>query len=146
MANNQRKRERRLEIESLNEEGRQAYAVGKSRNAVPQAYIHNMNRGHWLYGWDDAESKVVAEQSPKDALLTQYATSELRKHWGDFTDADQVPEGFIERMEEMGFVELVEVTNEALEDFLCAERGIERGGLMWQLTEDGRNAYTRDAA
>ena len=67
---------------------------------------------------------------------------ELVAHWGDFCDADPFDgsDNFPERMEAAGLIELVPVTDEALEDPFAYERGIERGGMMWQLTPAGRAA------
>ena len=61
---NARQRERKKEIEILREEGRQAALAGKHRQACPQAYIHNMNRGHWLQGYDDGEREVKQRENP----------------------------------------------------------------------------------
>ena len=67
---------------------------------------------------------------------------DLRKHWGAFCDADPFDgsDTFPDRMEAAGFVELVPVDDDALEDAFASERGIERGGMMWSLTESGRAA------
>lgn len=70
------------------------------------------------------------------------SAQELAAHWHDFCDADAFDgaDTFPERMEAAGLIELVAVTNEALEDAFAAERGIEPGGMMWQLTPAGRLA------
>lgn len=70
------------------------------------------------------------------------AQLELRAHWMSFCDADAFAGSadFPERMEASGLIELVEVDDDALDDPFAAERGIERGGLMWQLTDAGRRA------
>lgn len=45
-------------------------------------------------------------------------------------------------MEKAGYAELVPVTPEALDDPFAAERGIEPGGVMWELTVTGRKAVS----
>lgn len=62
----------------------------------------------------------------------------LRRHWADFCDADPVPEDFIDRMDDAGFVTLRKVTRDDLNDVFAAERGIEKGGWIWVLTDLGR--------
>ncbi|MBP2459621.1 MULTISPECIES: hypothetical protein [unclassified Rhizobium] len=66
----------------------------------------------------------------------------LRQHWSSFCDADAFPGSdiFADRMEAAGFIELVPVTKEALENHFAAERGIELGGMMYSLTDAGRAA------
>lgn len=70
---------------------------------------------------------------------------DLRKHWNDYCDSDpfEGSDTFIERMEQQGYAELVPVTEEALNESFAAERGIEPGGVMWQLTDAGRAAITK---
>jgi len=70
------------------------------------------------------------------------AADDLRKNWDKFCDADHFDgsDTFIERMEAEGLIELVSVTADALADPFAAERGIERGSYMWQLTNAGRAA------
>jgi hypothetical protein len=65
---------------------------------------------------------------------------EFRRHWADFCDADPFPgsDTFAERAEVAGLIELVPVTDQALESAFAAERGIEPGGMMWVLTDAGR--------
>lgn len=55
-----------------------------------------------------------------------------------FSDMQGDSSTFEERMEAAGFIELVPVTQEALEDAFAYERGIRNGGTMWQLTPLGR--------
>lgn len=62
----------------------------------------------------------------------------LRLHWAAFCDADATPEGFIERMEAAGFAALRPVRKSDLEESFASERGIERGGMLWELTAKGR--------
>jgi hypothetical protein len=66
----------------------------------------------------------------------------LREHWASFCDADPFPDSdvFADRMEAAGLIELVPVTDEALEDHFAAERGIEPDGMMYRLTDAGRAA------
>jgi hypothetical protein len=72
----------------------------------------------------------------------------LRQNFASFCDADTFPgvETFADAMEAAGFIELVPVTKAALEDAFAAERGIEPGGMMWQLTEAGRAALAKAGA
>lgn len=65
----------------------------------------------------------------------------LRKHWGDFCDADPVPPDFIDLMAAAGYIELRSVTAADLAEPFAAERGIEKGGMLWELTEQGHAAY-----
>ena len=70
------------------------------------------------------------------------AIDDLRKHWGSFCDCDPF-EGaadFSERMEAAGFIRLRSVTRDDLEQAFAAELGIERGGMVWDLTAKGRKA------
>lgn len=66
----------------------------------------------------------------------------LADHWAAFCDGDRadIPLSFEDDMEAAGLIELVPVTPDALEDAFAAERGIEAGGMMWQLTEAGARA------
>ena len=68
------------------------------------------------------------------------ATVELRDWWSAFCDADSLPEGFEQRMEAAGLIELVSVDEDALDDPFAAERGIVPGGMMWVATRAGRVA------
>lgn len=68
---------------------------------------------------------------------------ELRAHWDNFCDAEITPEGFIERMEACGFAELVPVTDEAAGAMFAHELGIEKGGDMWVLTDNGKKYLAR---
>jgi hypothetical protein len=64
---------------------------------------------------------------------------DLRKHWHDFCDADPFEGGdtFAERMEARGFIRLRPVKKADLEQAFAAERGIEPGGMLWELTKIG---------
>lgn len=68
----------------------------------------------------------------------------LREHYASFCAADPFPgsDVFADRMEAAGFIELVPVAKDALEDAFAAERGIEKGGMMYRLTDAGRAAFT----
>ena len=70
---------------------------------------------------------------------------DLRKYWGVFCDADPVPDGFIERMESAGYARLRPVKKADLAESFAAERGIEQGGQLWELTKKGHNAIAADA-
>lgn len=64
---------------------------------------------------------------------------DLRKHWGAFCDADPFDgaDTFTERMEARGFIQLRPVRKADLEQSFAAERGIEPGGSLWELTKAG---------
>ena len=63
---------------------------------------------------------------------------ELRKYWSAFCDADIVPGDFIDRMEEAGFAQLRPVTRDDLMSSYAEDRGILKGGMVWDLTPKGR--------
>lgn len=68
---------------------------------------------------------------------------DLRKHWHAFCDADpfEGADTFIERMDARGYVHLRRVTKADINnDSFAAERGIELGGNLWELTAKGRKA------
>ena len=68
----------------------------------------------------------------------------LRRHWHSFCDADPLPmsqDEFTDPLEEAGLIEFVAVTKAALQEPFAAERGIEKGGMMWQLTKAGHTAF-----
>lgn len=65
---------------------------------------------------------------------------EFRRDYHRFCDADPVSPDFSERMETAGYIELRSVTDDDLEDAFAYERGIERGGSLWDLTDLGRTA------
>lgn len=69
--------------------------------------------------------------------------TDLREHWHMFTDADpfEGSDTFPDRMEAAGYCRLVSVTKEALQEAFAAERGIEPGGMMWELTPAGHEAF-----
>jgi hypothetical protein len=67
---------------------------------------------------------------------------EVAAHWNAFCDSEPgVPDGFDDRMEAAGLAELRAVTAEDLEQAFAAERGIERGGMIWCLTAEGQKAF-----
>lgn len=68
----------------------------------------------------------------------------LRSFWDAFCDADPCPPEFPDEMESAGFISLVPVTADDLEAPFAAERGIEPGGMLWQLTEAGRAALSKE--
>lgn len=65
---------------------------------------------------------------------------DLIEHWNNFCDCDpfEGSDTFAERMENAGYIEFVPVTSEALQSAFSAERGIEPGGMMYQLTQAGQ--------
>ncbi|QAZ46801.1 hypothetical protein [Mesorhizobium sp. Pch-S] len=90
---------------------------------------------------------VAAAEAERDRLAAEVERlsasadiRDLKEHWHSFCDADPFEGGdtFAERMEARGLIELVAVTQDALEDGFATERGIMPGGSMWQLTEAGR--------
>jgi len=67
----------------------------------------------------------------------------LRAYWDARCDADPVPDGFDEEMEAAGFITARAVTEEDVEEESFAyERGIVLGGLVWELTPEGRAVFT----
>ncbi|ABS68852.1 hypothetical protein Xaut_3624 [Xanthobacter versatilis] len=67
------------------------------------------------------------------------AAQKLRAYWHPRCDADPVPCEFDEDMEAAGLITIREVTKYDLDDdCFAAERGIELGGWLWELTESGR--------
>ena len=66
------------------------------------------------------------------------AISDLREHWHAYCDADYRDLDFIDRMEAAGFVRLRSVRKADLEESFAAERGIELGGMIYELTAKGR--------
>lgn len=68
----------------------------------------------------------------------------LREHWDAFCEADAVPEDFVERMGKAGFISIRGVRKSDLEEPFAAERGIAKGGHLWELTRKGQRIY--DAA
>lgn len=70
---------------------------------------------------------------------------DLLANWDAFSDADPLPhprEDFPECLERQGYAELVPVDDDALDEAFAWERGIEAGGLMWQLTASGLSLRT----
>jgi hypothetical protein len=67
---------------------------------------------------------------------------DLRKNWGAFCDADPFDgrDTFIERMEARGYIHIRPVRKYDLEKSFSAQRGIEPGGNLWELTAKGRKA------
>ena len=57
---NQSKQRRRLIVERLRREGREAYEAGKTRFSCPYEY---MDKFQWLRGYDDAEDERLALQA-----------------------------------------------------------------------------------
>jgi sulfur relay (sulfurtransferase) DsrC/TusE family protein len=58
-------------------------------------------------------------------------------------DAFSGRDTFADKMEAEGLIELVDVDDDALDDAFAAERGIEKGGMMWRLTAYGRAVYDK---
>lgn len=84
---------------------------------------------------------------PKEKRLTEAEwrdRDDLRKHWHSFCDADPFPgsDTFAQRMEDRGYARLRRVKLSDIEsDPFAAERGIEVGGSLWELTEKGHAAF-----
>jgi hypothetical protein len=68
---------------------------------------------------------------------------DLRQHWADFCNADYHDDGFIERMEAAGLAHLRNVVVDDLDEPFAAERGIEPGGMLWELTSLGHAVLAR---
>jgi hypothetical protein len=79
-----------------------------------------------------------------DVGIEQSAFDELPKRWADFCDCDPFPgsDTFAERMEAAGLIYLRLVEDDDLDDSFAAERGIEAGGNVWDLTDEGRRAMS----
>lgn len=77
-----------------------------------------------------------------DAATIPYEelTSEqkLRAFWMDFCQADPVPPEFTDDMEAAGFMFLDDVDEDDLQTAFASELGIEPGGRVWRLTDEGR--------
>ena len=69
---------------------------------------------------------------------------DLQKNWHSFCDCDpfEGADTFPERMEAAGFIELLPVTDDDLEQSFAEELGIVPGGSCWNLTPAGRRALT----
>ena len=65
---------------------------------------------------------------------------ELRAFWDAFCDCDPTPDDFADRMEAAGFIYMRAVDDDDLDDAFAAERGVEPGGTVWDLTPAGRLA------
>lgn len=86
---------------------------------------------------------VHRTQERLEEMLAEWrAQEDLRKHWGAFCDADpfEGSDGFAERMEAAGYAHLRAVTKDDLQESFASERGIERGGNLWELTTKGHAA------
>lgn len=85
------------------------------------------------------DERVSAEEVEK-------AKADLKANWHTFCDADPFDgrDTFPERMEDAGLIRCVPVSRAALAESFAAERGIEKGGMMWELTAKGRRALTPD--
>jgi hypothetical protein len=59
--------------------------------------------------------------------------------WTAFCDGEKhlVPEGFEEQAEKLGLIHFRKVTKSDLQESFAAERGIEKGGSVWELTPIG---------
>lgn len=64
---------------------------------------------------------------------------DLRKHWRAFCDADpfEGADTFTDRMEARGYIRMRKVRKADLQESFAAERGIEPGGYIWELTAKG---------
>lgn len=68
---------------------------------------------------------------------------ELRTYAWEFGQANWVPEGFTDRMEAAGLMFVRAVTDADLETSFADERGIERGGVIWDYTDAGRKVLAK---
>lgn len=87
---------------------------------------------------------VSIPRRANDALSAErLAAEELRAHWDDFCDCDCFPtyDGFVERMEVAGLVEWRRVDDDDLEQSFADEKGIEPGGMIYDLTAKGLAVY-----
>ncbi len=125
----------------LAEAGAELDTVKLERDANHNLAVANGERAK------EEDQRATAAEAERDRLAAEVERlsasadiRDLKDHWHSFCDADPFEGGdtFAERMEARGLIELVAVTQEALEDGFAAERGIVPGGSMWQLTEAGR--------
>ncbi len=77
--------------------------------------------------------------------LAEQQRRDLTVHWDEFADADPLShhrelDAFLHDMESAGFAQWAPVDDDALEEPFAWERGIEPGGMMWELTALGRTA------
>lgn len=75
------------------------------------------------------------------------ARDDLRKNWHTFCDCDAFEgrDTFPERMEAAGFIRTRAVTKrDVADDYFAAERGIELGGMLWELTAKGRKVLSQE--
>lgn len=93
-----------------------------------------------------AEIPAAGSEEPRLTEAEWRDRESLRQHWVAFCDADIVPEDFIDRMEAAGFARLRKVTRDDLQSTFADERGIERGGHVWVLTEAGSAALATGGA
>lgn len=103
-------------------------------------YAHAPAEHDWPTGtnlFDASQAEAMVRYMLEGMPATTAAQDELIRYWPAFCDADQVPDGFIERMEQAGLATLRKVTRADLEAAFAVERGIEKGGMIWVLTLDG---------
>lgn len=86
-----------------------------------------------------AMTDAAAFLRSQDAEKQEAEAERLRAHWDAFCDADPVPDGFIEEMEAAGFTVFRPVAREDLQSAFAADRGIYKGGMVYDLTPKGRN-------
>lgn len=81
-------------------------------------------------------------QSIKQTKAEWRALDDFRRHWHAFCDCDpfEGSDTFVERMEASGLIKLRRVTRHDLESAFADERGIVRGGYVWDTTCEGRAA------
>jgi hypothetical protein len=88
-----------------------------------------------------AQALAIRETMRRQREGEMTDAEELRAYWNKFCDADQYPDGFEDRMEAAGFAEVRPVTDDDLHQSFSAERGIDRGGMLWCLTDAGHAAF-----
>lgn len=88
------------------------------------------------------DGMTKAQREPRYTESEWRAREDLRANWGAFCDADpfEGADTFAERMEACGFIRLRMVRKSDLEESFAAERGIEAGGYLWELSKAGRAA------
>ena len=95
----------------------------------------------------DLDEQWIEEEKRERERHMKSAIDDLRSHWHDFCDADYF-EGsatFAERMEAAGLIQTRRVKTADLEEAFAADRGIEKGGWLWELTDTGRSALATKA-
>lgn len=58
---------RKKEIQSIRQEGKQAFLDGKSVGSLPLRHRNNMNHGHWIDGYWEGYRENEASKNSEDS-------------------------------------------------------------------------------